>query len=56
MRADEDRVAICFKFDRALRDALVAEAKLAERSLTREMIFRLRRSIELEQQQEATQS
>jgi predicted HicB family RNase H-like nuclease len=50
MRTDEDQVATCFRLDRALHTALVAEAKRALRSLNSEMILRLRKSLE---QQEA---
>jgi len=51
---DQDRVAVCFRFDRALHAALAAEAERSLRSLNSEMIWRLRKS--LEQQETATQS
>jgi hypothetical protein len=51
---EEERVAICFRFDRALHAALAAEAERSLRSLNSEMIWRLRKS--LERQETATQS
>jgi hypothetical protein len=52
MQTDQDQVATCFRLDRALHTALVAEAERSLRSLNSEMIWRLRRS--LEQQETAT--
>jgi len=51
----EGKIGVCFKLDHAL---LIAEAKRGDRSLARELTRRLRRSIELEQEQpeEATAS
>ena len=54
MQTNEDRIAVCFRFDRALHAALAAEAERSLRSLNSEMIWRLRKS--LEQQETATQS
>jgi len=46
----EGKVGVCFRVDRALHARLVAEAKRGDRSLARELIRRLRHSIELQQQ------
>ena len=37
------------KMDEALRQRLIAEAKRSERSLTKEIIYRLRKSIEVQE-------
>jgi len=54
----EGKIGVCFKLDHALHAKLIAEAKRGDRSLARELTRRLRRSIELEQEQpeEATAS
>jgi hypothetical protein len=46
MQPNEDRVAVCFRFDRALHAALAAEAERSLRSLNSELIWRLRKSLE----------
>ena len=46
-----EKVGICFRVERALHAKLMAEAKRGARSLARELIRRLRRSIELDERQ-----
>jgi len=41
-----EKVGVCFRVDRVLHAQLTAEAKRAERSLARELIWRLRRSLD----------